>query len=287
MSKYLSSFSALMPALLCFALSAAAQPVPPAVPEPEADFVSSHKSRFTNEESKVAVDYPRWYTINPDSVRITLLETREEEGINYVKMQEAPPKDLAGVLVSIEKIVNIASKIWDIVKDNAPVVNIETKYATAYPEGITSATQLAGWSRPKTYVYGFYAENLYGVTTIDVKYRVSYTYNGNYKGVGKFLTAVAVIPEKAQVSWGYRFHMSAFVPDSTVANIGSHTDPVAALQMKLNWTMATPLKQVDGTSVYYIEGNGYYQEIASPWKKDAATNTTYPLRQYKEEQQAI
>lgn len=282
MSKYLSSFSALMPAIFLFSLAAAAQTETPQPPDPGTPVFAEHKSLFSKDESRVALDYPRYYSINPDSVRITLLETREEEGIDYVKLQEGPPKDLAGVLVSIEKIVNIASKIWDIVKDNAPAVNIQTKYATAYPEGVTSAAQLAGWSRPKSYVYGFYAENLYGVTTIDVKYRVSYTYNGNYKGVGKFLTAVAVIPEKVQVSWGYRFHMSALVPDSTVTNVGSHLNPVAALQMKLNWTMATPLKQVDGTSVYYIEGDGYYQEIASPWKKDAVTNSTYPLRQPSE-----
>jgi hypothetical protein len=200
-------------------------------------------------------------------VRITLLEVKEEPDMNYVKLQESPPKDLASVVVTIEKIVNIASKVWQIIKDNEPAVNINTKYATAYPEGVTSATQLASWSRPKSYVYGFYAENLYGSTTIDVKYKVTYTYNGAYKGKGKYLTAVTVVPEKAQVSWGYRFHMSASVPDSTIANVGTDAAPVAAMQLKLNWTMASALKQVDGTSVYYVEGDGYYEEIASPWKK--------------------
>jgi hypothetical protein len=230
--------------------------------------MAAHASRFSDTERNLAKDYPGHYTINPDSVRIILQEVKEESSLNYVKLQEHPPKDIGQVLVSIEKIVNIASKIWQIIKDNAPVVNIDTKYATAYPEGVTAATQLAGWSRPKSYVYGFYAENIYGVTTIDVKYKVTYTYNGAYKGMGRYLTAVTVVPEKAQVSWGYRFHMSASVPDSSIANVGTDADPVAAMQLKLNWTMASALKQVDGASVYYVEGNGYYQEIASPWKKD-------------------
>jgi hypothetical protein len=276
MSKYLSSFSALISLVFFCAMPIFAQ-MPPEPPKPEGSILAEHKSRFTSSEEDLARTYPKSYTINPDSIRVTLLEVIEEPDMNYVKLQEQPPKDLAGTLVAIEKIVNIATKVWQIIKDNAPVVNIDTKYATAYPEGITSATQLANWSRPKSYVYGFYAENLYGSTTIDVKYKVTYTYNGTYKGKGKYLTAVTVVPEKVQVSWGYRFHMSAQVPDSTIANVGSEADPVAAMQLKLNWTMATVLKEVDGTSVYYVEGNGYYKEIASPWKTPASIEAAAPL----------
>lgn len=276
MSNYLSSFTVLISLALYCALPAASQ-TPPEPPKPEGPVTVEHKSRFTSSEEDLARTYPKSYTINPDSVRVTLLEVIDEPDMNYVKLQEQPPKDLNGVLVTIEKIVNIASKVWKIISDNAPVVNIDTKYATAYPQGITSAAQLANWSRPRSYVYGFYAENLYGSTTIDVKYKVTYTYNGSYKGKGKYLTAVTVVPEKVQVSWGYRFHMSAQVPDSTIANVGSEADPKAAMQLKLNWTMATVLKEVDGTSVYYVEGDGYYEEIASPWKTPASIEAAAPL----------
>lgn len=277
MYKYLSSFNLLIALAFCCAVPSSAQTLPePPLPQGPADV--EHRSTFTKSEEDIARTYPSYYTINPASIRTTLQEVREEPDMNYVKLQEQPPKDLASVVVSIEKIVNIASKVWQIIKDNAPVVNIDTKYATAYPEGVTAATQLAGWSRPKSYVYGFYAENLYGSTTVDVKYKVTFTYNGAYKGKGKYLTAVTVVPEKAQVSWGYRFHMSASVPDSTIANVGTDADPIAAMQLKLNWTMASVLKQVDGTSVYYVEGNGYFEEIASPWKKDpAAVQAAAPL----------
>ncbi|OGR43618.1 MAG: hypothetical protein A2X35_09420 [Elusimicrobia bacterium GWA2_61_42] len=222
---------------------------------------------FSRTEKEIASQNPKYFTINPESVRLTLIETREEPNMNYVKLQEAPPKDLAGTVVMLGQIVNIASKVWQIVKDNIPVVNIESKYATAYPQGVTAASQLAQWSRPKTYVYGFYAENMYGSVMIDCKYKVTYSYNGAYKGKGKYLTAVAVIPEMAQVGWGYKFYMSASVPDSTIANVGTDADPIAAMQLKLNWRMATVLKVVDGTSVYYVEGNGFFEEIANPWKQ--------------------
>jgi hypothetical protein len=261
MSKNLSSYpAALLAVLLCVPILAGAQDL-------QIPLTPGNSPEFTRQEQDLAKTNPGYFEINPDSVRVTLIEVKEEPGMDYVRLQEQPPKDIAGIVVTIEKIVNIASKIWDIVKENRPVTNIETKYATAYPEGVTSATQLAGWSRPKTYVYGFYAENLYGLVMIDCKYKFSFTYNGAYKGKGKYLTGVAIIPEVASVGWGYKFYMSAAVPDSTIANVGSDANPVAAMQMKLTWKMSTVLKEDIGTSVYYVEGNGYFDEIASPWKQ--------------------
>jgi hypothetical protein len=261
MKVCLSSFSAVILAvLLCSPVVSNAQElIIRATPD--------NAPGYTKAEKDFARNNPDYFTVNPDSVKVTLIEVKEEPSMNYVRLQEQPPKDIASVIVTIEKIVNIASKVWEIVKENKPVINIETKYATAYPEGVTSATQLASWSRPKTYVYGFYAENLYGSVMIDCKYKFSYTYNGAYKGKGKYLTGVAIIPEVAQVGWGYKFYMSAAVPDSTIANVGTDSNPVAAMQMKLTWKMSTVLKEVTGTSVYYVEGTGYFDEIASPWKK--------------------
>jgi len=262
MKKYFSSFSAVALAFLC------ALPPFSAAQEIIERNTPSDSSEFTTTEKSGAKAYPEYHTLNKDSIRLTLLEVREEPDMNYVKLMEMPPKDLAGILVSLDTIINIATKAWDIVKDNKPVVNLDTKYATAYPQGITAASQLSQWSRPKTYVYGFYAENLYGGVMIDSKHKVIFTYNGSYKGKGKYLTAVTVVPTVANVSWGYRFYMSASVPDSTIANVGTDLDPVAAMQLKLTWRMASSLKVIEGTSVYYIQGDGYFEEIASPWRKD-------------------
>ncbi len=264
MKLYLSSFGALFSVLLSVAAPAFSAGV---LAGPGDKQALQAVPVFTKSEVDAAKQDPKYYTIDPASVRLELIETKEEPDMSYVRMQEAP-RDLNGILVSIDQIVNIASKVWNIIQANAPVVNIDTKYATAYPQGITAAAQLSQWSRPKSYVYGFYAKNLYGSVMIDSEYKVSFTYNGSYKGKGKYLTAVAVIPTSTTVGWGYKFYMSAAVPDSTIANVGTSADPVAAMQMKLSWKMATVLKEQDGTSIYYVEGNGYYQELANPWKKD-------------------
>ena len=220
---------------------------------------------FTQAEIDYAKIDPAYFTLQPESMRLTRREVKEEADMSYVKMKETAGKD--GVLVTIDSIINIASKIWGIIANNAPVVNIDTKYAVAYPQGITSAAQMAQWSKPKSYVYGFYSKNLYGMKVIDVEYKVTYAYGGIYKGGGKYLTAVTVVPTQVNVAWGYRFSMNAAVPDSTVTNVGTHTDPIAAMQLKLSWKISTIVKETDDACVYYVQGNGYFDEIASPFQK--------------------
>ena len=231
---------------------------------------SAQTTTYTDQEKELSARYPGYFEINPKSVRVTLIEATEEEDMSYVKLQETP-RDLNGILVSVEKIINIAQKLWKIIEANKPVVNLNTKYATAYPEGVTSASQMSSWKKPKTYAYGFYAENMFGMTMIDSVYKVSYTYGGAYKGVGKYLTGVTVIPTKVEVGWGYTFNMSASVPDSTVANVGTSAVPLASMQLVLNWKMATILKEADGASVYYVQGDGLFEEIASPFSKGPVT----------------
>ena len=221
---------------------------------------------FTKEEVAYSRQDPKYFTINPASVNLILLGTTEAPDTSYVQMKEQP-RDLNGILVSIDSIVNIAEKLWKIVEANKPVVGIDSKYAVAYPQGITSASQLNSWSRPKVSSYAFYAENLYGGVMINCRYKVAFSYNGRYKSTGRYLTAVAVIPEVAEVAWGYKFFMSAAVPDSTITNVGTSSAPVAAMQLKLSWKMSSVLKEMDGTSVYYIQGDGNIAEIASPWRE--------------------
>ncbi len=224
----------------------------------------NNKAYFTQRETDSAKTDPKYFTINPSTVRITRIEVIEEKDATYL----GPIKvDIGGSLVIIDQIINIGIKIWDIIVQNAPVVNIDTKYAAAVPQGISAWNQLAGWQKPKSYVYGFYAENMYGTTTIDVKYKVMFTAGGKYKGKGLYLTGVTVVPTVTNVAWGYRFSLAAQVPDSTIANVGTETDPVAALQLKSAWKISTAIKDSNGTSVYYIQGDGYFEEIASPFTR--------------------
>lgn len=234
---------------------------------------------------------PKKYTINENSVKVEVMEytpgmdlkLSPNSGMNWVPDQlktvpeVSPSKGIQDNLVVIDQIVNLTSKIWNIIKENQPVVNVSNQYATAVPQGVASWTKLTGWQGPKGYIYTFSVQNLYGTKTVSVKYMITYTYNGQYQGKGKYLTAVTVEPLSVDVLWGYTYEMSAEVPDSSIVNVGSEEDPMAAMQLVLKWKISTVLKSSQGRSVNYIRGDGYIKEMGNwdkSYNKDVKTLTT-------------
>ncbi len=248
----------------------------------------SERPVFSPMEWEAAAEDPKAFTIDTASVEIVRLSAADV-GITLPKppptgsgpivppsgggttpnLPPFPGGDLGGgtgedPITTIDRIVNLAKKIFDIIKENQPVIDITTSYANAVPDGITHWTQLGGWSQPATTTYAFYAKNMYGSKVITCKYQVIRQYAGNYKGKGKFLTSVTVQPLEVSASWGYKFGMKFEAP--SVSNVGTSEDPVASMLARLNWSIATALKHEEGTSVYYLQGDGAYKELGGPFK---------------------
>ncbi len=171
---------------------------------------------------------------------------------------------------AIDKIVNLMEKIWGIIEKNQPVVNITTNYANAVPYGTSHWTQIQGWSKPATKRYAFSMKNTYGAEVVKVTYQVHYTYNGNFQGKGKFLTGVTIEPIDVQTLWGYKVSLTAEVPDSTIANVGTHDNPIASMQVQLKWTVHTVIKDIQSKAIYYVQGDGLIKELGTPFKNAAA-----------------
>ena len=167
----------------------------------------------------------------------------------------------------IDNIVNLADKIWTILDKNRPVVNITTNYANAVPYGTSHWTQLQGWSKPSTQKYAFSMKNGLGSEVVKVVYQVHWTHDGNFQGKGKFLTGVTIEPLTVTAPWGYKVDLVSEVPDSTVANVGTHEDPIASMQVQLKWKVSTTFSSVDQKVIYYVQGDGLIQEIGTPFKK--------------------
>jgi len=217
---------------------------------------------FTKAELAAAQADPLRYTLDPESVTVELVSA------------QAPVWNEKGVVGSIVTIINIANKIWGIIKDNAPVAEVETKYAAAVPEGATSPNQLYEWQGPATYEYKIRAKNAYGAETVSVTYKVVFNYGGKFDGKGQYLTGVTIVPGAMNVAWGYKLSMNAFVPDTTITNLGTYEAPLAAMQLKLSTKIASVLKEWDGNSVYHIKGNGEMKEIVSPFKAQLEAGDT-------------
>jgi hypothetical protein len=234
---------------------------------------------------------PKAYTLDESSVRIQVLGPSLQADIGGIPSPTPtpapapkpgptpapapapspikPPLPIGGdgtdPFVVIDQMINLGQKIWSIIEANKPVVNVQTQYATALPQGITSWGQLAGWKPPEGSVYGFSAKNAYGIKVIDVSYQVLRTYGGNYNGKGKFLTAVTIQPLSVNVAWGYTFNMTVEIPDTSIVNVGTTQDPVAAMQPLVKWTVSTALKSSSGQSTYYVQGDGLFKELSGPF----------------------
>ncbi|HCC47178.1 MAG TPA: hypothetical protein DEQ38_03545 [Elusimicrobia bacterium] len=208
---------------------------------------------------------PRYFSVDENTVTIEEIT----EGVTPPPAGLLPPpsvKPVGEVISAIDSIVNLVDKIWTLIEKNQPVVVINTHYANAVPFGTSHWSQLQGWSRPATKRYAFASKNGFGSEVVKVIYQVHYTHSGNYQGKGKFLTGVTIEPISVTTAWGYKVTLVSEVPDSTVANVGTHEDPVASMQVQLKWVIHTAVKDISSKAIYYVQGDGALEEIGTPFK---------------------
>ena len=169
--------------------------------------------------------------------------------------------DASQVVGLIDQIVNLVDKVFTLIAKNQPVVNINVNYANAVPYGISHWTQLQGWKTPAVKRYQLTYKNPYGAKVVDITYQLHYTYGGNYNGVGQFLTGVTIEPVKVNTAWGYTVDMTAEVPDSTIVNVGTAENPIAAMQVKLKYSVHTIVKDIQSEVIFYVQGNGLAKNL--------------------------
>ena len=216
---------------------------------------------FTPMEVDAAASDPKSFTLDKDSIQLTRLEDPAPKDIvpPVPQLPTPPGGEEPDPITTIDRIVNLAKKIFDIIKENQPVIDVTTTYANAVPEGITHWSQLSGWSEPAATRYRLSAKNLYGVEVIDCQFTVIRQHSGSYRGKGRFLNAVTVEPGHLSAAWGYRLGLKFEAP--SVANVGTNEDPVASMIAQVTWSIATVLKHDQGTNVWHLRGDGAFREV--------------------------
>ncbi|MCY2926372.1 MAG: hypothetical protein NT031_13215 [Planctomycetota bacterium] len=225
--------------------------------------------QFSAAEMQAAKRDPKQFTLAEDSVRI---ETRGE-AMTSMALPKPPSRDFnPDPLVVVDQIINTSLKIWKVVDDNKPVVDVKTQYASAVPEGITNWAQLSGWYPPKgSPIYGFSVKNFYGVTVVDISYQVVRTAGGSYKGKGRYLTGVTIEPLMVSVAWGYHVTLSAEVTSVTNADT-TGANPLAGMMLNAKWRIQTSVKDMQGQGVYYVQGDGFFKEVGGPFQTKQIAN---------------
>jgi hypothetical protein len=161
---------------------------------------------------------------------------------------------LTAAEVVVDKIINIGTKIWNVIERGRPVANYSSQRANALPQNTRRWDQLQNWQRPTSRVQSVVYKNLYGMEVVRFTYRVISLYGGDVSGIGRYIGYATVEPLEMTVAFMYTFNAGAKV--DAVYNMGSSANPVAGMLMNVNWTISTILKSSTESHSYTLDGRG-------------------------------
>lgn len=168
--------------------------------------------------------------------------------------QRKTNRDLKSVETTLDQIINIGKKVWQIIKDGKAVAQTTKMSANALPQEVTQWQQMTGWKNPVSRTYKVTYKNVLGATVVEFQYRVSLIPGGRYKGRGLYLTQASVTPLFVKVAWGYALSSSVEIP--ALVNQGTEEDPIAAMQMDVKWVVENPLTSVEQSQSHFVTGKG-------------------------------
>ena len=163
--------------------------------------------------------------------------------------------DIAAATQVVDGIINIGQKMWDIIQKGKAVMNADFQNsASAIPKSVDCWDKLSNWKMPSVKRYSQSYKNGFGSEVVRFEFDVVYTHGGQYNSKGQYLMNVQVHPKRIHVAWGFNLDAKVNIP--SIVNMGSEDDPVAGMQVDVNWqTSSAFVEHMDSASVF-IQGNG-------------------------------
>lgn len=194
-----------------------------------------------------------------DELRLTGFELLNGTA-NTVMYSAASPSigelisSLAGDIGDIKSWVTLGTKIWDVIKNNQPVVTVQTQTVSVLPLAFSDWRLMETWKGPMAKSYTISAKNLYGKTVISHTYTVAFYHGGSSEGRGQFLANATILPTDVDVSWGFTLNSNVKVGEPL--NTGTKQDPVPGVDLGLEWSMSSVLKKTQGVDQFFVRGDG-------------------------------
>ena len=162
--------------------------------------------------------------------------------------------------VSISDFVTLGTKVWDFIVNNKPNATYSNYKASVVPSGITSWTQLQGWSKPVSKVYRVEFTNIYGGVGGSFDYRITFVYGGSYKGKGKYIGQISFVPANIRLGTDRSLNVKAELLDPL--NFGTEENPVAGAELEISWSSpTTPRYQMSSVDLF-LYGTGEIQNLS-------------------------
>jgi hypothetical protein len=189
-------------------------------------------------------------------------EAIQGDAVNF-PMGPGPLNQVIGQLnqaeIIVDKIINIGTKIWNVLEKGKPVASFRNSKATAVPQNIIAWQQLEGWKNPQSKYYEITYKNLYNIEVAKLVYKIIYLTGGSYKGQGRYIGYVSVEPQEFKTAYLYTFNVQAAV--ESVYNKGTSQNPLAGMIININWTVSTILKTETQSYSYHIDGLGNFSAL--------------------------
>ena len=182
--------------------------------------------------------------------------SQQEQGPQAVHENIAIIDDILIGSIIAEVVVSVGAEIWKLVEDGKAVFDAPQSTSAAVPKGITSWTQLQGWKPPISKLYQSDVLEHSGKVLEPIYFRLVYEYGGNYKGVGKYLAAVTLMPAVQKVPYLHEIYAKSGV--TAVGNVGTKKKPVAHMTLELDYgeTLKIFSNPTEQNIIFDIDGDG-------------------------------
>lgn len=212
---------------------------------------------------------------HPGELKLEQSLAQKDELNSRAQAQAAVDPVTIGVgLVLISALINLGKYAWDLIVEGNPAVNFQNDSASAVPQGINSWSELQGWKDPVSKLYDVDLMLNSRESLGKIYFRLVYEAGGNYKGKGKYLANVTVIPADITIPTRRDFYARTSVVQ--IVNQGSAANPIAGMTILLEWGLTGTLLHLptiqsvafhvrgDGTSEVLSTAGEASQELSAP-----------------------
>lgn len=169
------------------------------------------------------------------------------------------------VLDLANDIIDLGDRLWTIIKNTKPAIDIQMHSANAMPRSANHWSDLGHWQQPRVMEARIAANMVAGPVAVDCPIQVIYVWGGNLNGHGQYLNNVVVIPpDHPSVSVLYDF--SAKTTVLSVDNVGNREHPIAQITMSVSWSLVRKFMSGVGGSWsdhmnFTVRGDGQFRNL--------------------------
>ncbi len=165
---------------------------------------------------------------------------------------------LDSVIMVIDKLIAIGQKIIPTIKEgksvvtNNPMSSVSVLPRTDLKDFVVH--DMGGWSIPVSKHYKITFTNGFGIEVVSFVYSISFQYNGQFNGKGKYLAGIRASARSIDIAWG--FDLDATSQLLQISNVGTQDNVVAGATLEMTYTVKNWTRNITTSTSFHVTGEG-------------------------------